>query len=424
MPQNTAMAFDAILFVVFSLAFSTGAAPGLDGLEPGNGLARRDVDATTLHNKVLCGYQGWFRCPGDRADRGWIHWSRENRRIAPDTLSFDMWPDLSDFSDDEKYPAPGFTYPDGKQAYLFSSAHPRTVERHFDWMQKYGIDGVLVQRFVAALEDPTEATRILGLIRTAANRTGRVFAVEYDMTGMSVDKLYDRLTNDWMWLSREMKITEDPRYLHHNGKPVLAVYGFFSDRFEAALAHRIIDFSKAGKAGAVTLVGGCQWNWRREKDREWARAFRRFDVISPWNVGNVARDGDRVVAATGHWEQDFVEARRAGMLFLPVIYPGFSWDNLQRAKPGSTSIPRRGGAFFWEQFSRAAELKIDAALVAMFDEVDEGTAIFKVTNRPPRPGHFATFEDRPADWYLRLTGEGGRLLRGQRPHTRTIPIKP
>src|SRR5205809_8038025 len=23
------------------------------------------VDATTLHKKVLCGHQGWFRCPGD-----------------------------------------------------------------------------------------------------------------------------------------------------------------------------------------------------------------------------------------------------------------------------------------------------------------------------------------------------------------------
>ena len=38
---------------------------------------------------------------------------------------------------------------------------------------------------------------------------------------------------------------------------------------------------------AATLVGGGPWQWRTEKDAEWARAFRRLDVISPWNVGNV-----------------------------------------------------------------------------------------------------------------------------------------
>ena len=38
------------------------------------------VDATTLRHKVLCGYQGWFRCPGDPAGEGWRHWSRDSRR--------------------------------------------------------------------------------------------------------------------------------------------------------------------------------------------------------------------------------------------------------------------------------------------------------------------------------------------------------
>ena len=47
----------------------------------------------------------------------------------------------------------------------------------------------------------------------------------------------------------------------------------------------------------------------------------------------------------------------------------------------------------------------------MFDEVDEGTAVFKVTNTPPQPGHFVTLEGLPSDTYLRLTGEGTKLLR-------------
>src|SRR6266699_1731023 len=104
------------------------------------------IDATTLHHKVLCGYQGWFRCPGDPIDRGWLHWSRDGRRIAPETLTFEMWPDLSEYGPDELYPAPGFTYPDGKPAQLFSSVNSKTVQRHFEWMRQYGIDGVFLQR--------------------------------------------------------------------------------------------------------------------------------------------------------------------------------------------------------------------------------------------------------------------------------------
>ncbi len=46
------------------------------------------------------------------------------------------------------------------------------------------------------------------------------------------------------------------------------------------------------------------------------------------------------------------------------------------------------------------------AHVAMFDEVDEETGIFKVTNAPPSPGHFTTLEGLTSDLYLRLTGEG------------------
>lgn len=56
---------------------------------------------------------------------------------------------------------------------------------------------------------------------------------------------------------------------------------------------------------------------------------------------------------------------------------------------------------------------MNMAYVAMFDEVDEGTAIFKCTNHPP-VGRFCTYEGYPSDFYLRLTGNAGRMLRGEK----------
>ena len=154
-----------------------------------------------------------------------------------------MWPDMSEVTDEEKYPAPGFTDPDGRQAHLFSSAHPKTVERHFQWMEQYGIDGVFVQRFLVNLRDPS-LDQVLGHVRASAAKTGRVYAVCYDLTGVREERLYDLLVADWKRLVDEKKVTQDDRYLHHGGKPVVFVWGFYSDRFGPALAHRIIDFFK------------------------------------------------------------------------------------------------------------------------------------------------------------------------------------
>lgn len=57
----------------------------------------------------------------------------------------------------------------------------------------------------------------------------------------------------------------------------------------------------------------------------------------------------------------------------------------------------------------------DSAYVAMFDEVDEGTAIFKCTSEPPMDpvSKFIGYERLPSDFYLRLTGMGARLMRGE-----------
>ncbi len=112
------------------------------------------------------------------------------------------------------------------------------------------------------------------------------------------------------------------------------------------------------------------------------------------------------------------------MDFLPVVFPGFSWHNMKPQDPFNR-IPRLKGQFLWSQFNAIKKAGASMIYVAMFDEVDEGTAIFKCTNHPPvGPNPFLTYEGLPSDHYLWLTGEGGRLLRGERAMQVSMPIRP
>ena len=65
-----------------------------------------------------------------------------------------------------------------------------------------------------------------------------MFAVEYDLSGAPLNGLTERLAADWKRLVDDTKITGDPRYLHQDGKPVLAIFGFYSDRFWAGYSSR------------------------------------------------------------------------------------------------------------------------------------------------------------------------------------------
>jgi len=392
------------------------------------------VDATSLKGKVMCGYQGWFRCPGDPANMGWIHWSRNSKKIAPDTLCFEMWPDMSEYTAEERYPVPGFTYPGGRQAELFSSDNAKTVLRHFEWMRDYGIDGAWPQYFLVDLpggkqpERYPSRLRVLNHVREAATKTGRVWALSYDVAGTPTDRIFEVLTNDWK-KAVDGKVTEDPRYLHHGGKPVVQIWGFYFQNehnlMTPELANKLIDFFKAPGPYAACLVGGGNWNWRQNPDPDWQKFYKRFEAYVPWNIGNYWTDKTGAKhATTNYWADDRRECARNGTLWIPTVYPGFSWDNLQQKPPGTTLISRCGGQFLWEQFYEAAKLEVDSVYIAMFDEVDEGTAIFKVTSQPPTQGHFVGYEGLPSDWYLRLVREGIKMLRGKRPVTAEIPIKP
>ncbi len=100
------------------------------------------------------------------------------------------------------------------------------------------------------------------------------------------------------------------------------------------------------------------------------------------------------------------------LTFMPVVFPGFSWRNLTGAGNG---IARRDGSFLWSQFAAAQRAGAACAYVAMFDEVDEGTQIFKVNNAPPTGEGFTylSYGSLPSDHYLWLTGEATRLFRAR-----------
>jgi hypothetical protein len=214
----------------------------------GVGLHAADrVDPSTLDKKVLVGYQGWFTCPEDGSGR-WTHWSRGTP--APETLTIDVYPDVRELDADERCTIPGMTI-DGKPAYLFSSRNAKTVNRHFQWMKQYGIDGVLVQRFVGEIRRKrADGEVVLKNIMNAAKESGRTFAIEYDVSGGNAATFAQTLKDDWMYLVDELKITAHPNYQRHNGKPVVSLWGMgLSDGpahppADAPVAKDLIDWFK------------------------------------------------------------------------------------------------------------------------------------------------------------------------------------
>jgi hypothetical protein len=406
----------------------------------GSGRASAAVDATTLDNKVLLGYQGWFTCPEDGSGR-WTHWSRGVP--TPETLTIEMYPDVSELDPDERCTIPGMTI-GGQPAYLFSSRNKKTVSRHFRWMQEYGLDGVLVQRFVGSIRGKrADGEVVLRNIMAAAAESGRTFAIEYDITGGNADTFAQVLMDDWKYLVDEVKVTAHPNYQRHNGKPVVSVWGMGLDDgpshppSDPKVAKDLIAWFKSGapEPYRVTYMGGTPARWGTltndsRKDPAWAEVYASMDVVQPWNVGRygtlelVDRWKDTVLAP------DVKLAQQNHQLYMPVVFPGFSWNNLKKNNRPN-QIPRLKGEFLWRQAYNAKVVGAKVLKIAMFDEVDEGTAVLKVVSRrsqAPEQGFWLALDadgaELSSDWYLRLAGEITRMFHGETAPDARLPINP
>jgi hypothetical protein len=394
------------------------------------------VDAATMNHKLLMGYQGWFSTVGDgSAQNSWVHWFGNNTPTAANA-HFDFWPDTSELDADELF-STSMTYADGSPAKLYSAYKQKTVVRHFKWMADNNLDGVFFQRFLSDLNGANISAlrnQVAVNVKVGAETHGRVFAIMYDISGYSTNTLVSKLTNDWLYLVNTQKVTNSPAYLHHNGKPVVAIWGFgFNGRSDTPQqAQQAIDWFKAA---GCTVMGGLPTNWRTltgdaQTDPAWATVFRSFDVISPWSVGRYSNNNAADTFRTEKLVPDLADCTSHGIDYLPVIFPGFSWANLKQ-NGLYNQIPRNGGNFYWRQAYNAVRSGCTMVYGAMFDEVDEGTAMYKLAPTPaqlPAQGTFVPLNadgyNLGSDWYLRLADQAGKMLRGEIPVTSTIPITP
>ncbi|HEX3871815.1 MAG TPA: glycoside hydrolase family 71/99-like protein [Pirellulales bacterium] len=379
--------------------------------------ASAQVDALTLEGKLVCGYQGWFNCAGDGADRGWVHWSKSKDRMDSSTVHIDLWPDMTELGPDERF-ATAFRHADGSAATVFSSFHRATVLRHFEWMRQYGIDGVMVQRFATGLKTPRvlhHTDTVLAHCREGAKQSGRCYAVMYDLSGLAAGRI-DEVIEDWRRLRHDLRVTDDKAYLHHRGKPLVAVWGVgFNDgrAYTLAECRTLVD---AMKRDGATVMLGVPTHWRELKgdaiaDPELHALIKLADIVSPWTVGRYRTPAEAQRFAATTLTQDLAWCAERKLDYLPVVFPGFSWHNLKGGP--INQIPRLRGEFFWSQLTGVRRAEASMVYVAMFDEGDEGTAIFKCTNDVPTGSQFVTYEGLPSDYYLRLAGTGAKLVRGE-----------
>jgi hypothetical protein len=383
------------------------------------------VDTSTLFGKVVVGYIGWHQtsCTGQ-----WRGWSNQ-RPPGPQTYDFELWPAMDEY-DSSSLCETDLYYSDGSVASLYSSYDWRSVDTHMRWLAEYGIDGLFLQQFLGTAM--CFRTSVLRNVRMAAEKYGRVFAVKFDVSGTKESDVYEMIVENWKFLVDHERITESDRYLHHKGRPLLGLWGFgFKNRpGEPGAVLQVLEWlqNTAEERYRVTVLGGIPEGWQNltrnsKTDEAWAGVYRTFDVIHPWTVGRYKNDSAADAFHNDYTVPNVLEVHSLGKDFLPVVFPGFSWS-YRNIKENTTAytfneVPRNGGTFLWRQmynvFTTFRRQPMNAALyVATLDEVNEGTAIFKLGAKIPSGVNLVTLAQDgiqvPSDWYLQLVGKAKAAL--------------
>ncbi|WP_352396712.1 lectin [Kineosporia sp. NBRC 101677] len=388
--------------------------------EPEEGAAKAASGAGDVVGKITVGYQGWFACTGDGAPiNAWWHWAPDAQK-TPSAANHGIkaWPDMSEYENayETRFSALG----NGKPATLFSSYDQQTVDVHFAWMAENGCHTAALQRFNPTGGEGPTRDAMTQKVRKAAEESGTKFYVMYDVTNW--DDMATQLPQDW---TAKMKAyTSSGAYAVQNGKPVVCIWGFgFDDDAHDWPAQDCLKVITWLQEQGCYVIGGVPTYWREGKNDSragFSDVYHAFDMISPWMVGRI---GD---AAASDWfyqnvnRADQADCEQHGIDYQPCVLPG-DLSERQRAH----------GDFMWRQFYNLVRLGSAGLYVSMFDEYNEGNQIAKTTPTaatvPVGSGFLALDEDGTAcssDYYLRLTDDGGKMLRGEIALTDQRPTSP
>lgn len=373
----------------------------------------------------VAGYQGWFRCPQDDARNRWTRWFRyDDSRLIP---TVDMWPDLADVNIEDRCDS-GLKDSSGNPVWVFSSLNRKISQLHAQWVFDYNIDALAMQRFVNYLKDPLRLHQfdtVLQNMRESLGEKSKGYFLMYDISGGSGDWQFDILSDIARLDSKGM--FADKHYVHNGERPLIAIWGFGvpgrpgNPAELIKIVHQLKSGERFGKKFSV--MGGVTHQFRRlastnSDSLNWSNLFKSFDIISPWYVGAISNTDGIVKFANNQISPDMRWSELNNVSFMPTLFPGFSWTNLKNGNWPENQIARDCGKFYSEQIRTIKNLKIKMAFTAMFDELDEATAIFKTiaskTNEPKDVKNITLDEDgcyMESDFYLKLASQLSKITR-------------
>ncbi len=348
----------------------------------------------------------------------WWHWTPDRNTPSPADIGIKSWPDVSDYS--TTYPTSFANLGGGPAAMLYSSWDASTVETHVQWMQDTGIDTVALQRFNDFRDTGQQRNVVASHLRDSAEAHGRKFYIMYDITGWTT--FQDDLKSDWMThIVGELHLTSSPAYAMQGGKPVVCIWGLGYTGHPGTPA-TTLDVVNFFQGLGLYVIGGVGNDWRTADGTRWSQAgfgavFDALDAISPWMIGVIGDDAGSDSNRATYNEGDVAYQHSRGKHYQPCVLPG----DLQE-------MQRHHGDFMWHQFYNMIQIGSDGLYISMFDEYNEGNQIAKTAATPasvPEGSGFVTLDEDGTpcspDYYMRLTGDGGKMLKGQIALTSTRP---